>query len=150
MAVDSSLRNAYVLTASGLSIIPLAPVPAQSAPAVSGGAVVNTANFTEAVAPGGLISIFGRGLAGNTSAGATPSADSARRLLRDPEQHAPASSGDIHGTDQRPAAAGAGGGQVSPGGAVHHQSGGLGGGERDGGEIRAGGLYRRPGPGDFP
>ena len=39
MAVDSSLLNAYVLTASGLSIIPLTPVPAQSAPAVTGNAV---------------------------------------------------------------------------------------------------------------
>ena len=72
MAVDSSLLNAYVLTASGLSIIPLTPVPAQSAPALTGSAVVNTANFTQAVAPGGLISIFGRGLAGNSSASVTP------------------------------------------------------------------------------
>ena len=58
--MDSSLQNAYVLTASGLSIIPLTPVPAQSAPALTGNAVVNTANFTAGVAPGGLISIFGR------------------------------------------------------------------------------------------
>jgi uncharacterized protein (TIGR03437 family) len=72
MAVDPSGANAYVLTASGLSIIPLGQTSAQGAPALTGNAVVNTASFTAGVAPGSLISIFGRNLGQSAAAGSTP------------------------------------------------------------------------------
>jgi uncharacterized protein (TIGR03437 family) len=72
MAVDLPGQNAYVLTASGLSIIPLTPAGSQNAPALAGGGVVNTANYTAAIAPGGLISIFGRNLGETAAAGSTP------------------------------------------------------------------------------
>ncbi len=71
MAVDSSGSNAYVLTASGLSVIPLAS-SAQPPPAVSAGGIVNTANYTAAIAPGGLISVFGKNLAASAAAAGTP------------------------------------------------------------------------------
>ncbi|HLH15698.1 MAG TPA: hypothetical protein VKX45_00685 [Bryobacteraceae bacterium] len=71
MAIDPSGSNAYVLTESGLSIIPLT-APAQPAPSVSAGGVVNTANYTAAVAPGGLISVFGKNLAASAVTPGTP------------------------------------------------------------------------------
>jgi uncharacterized protein (TIGR03437 family) len=72
MAVDASATTAYVLTASGLSIIPLSATSTQGGPTLTNNGVVNTASFTAGVAPGGLISIFGRNLAQPASAGATP------------------------------------------------------------------------------
>ena len=64
MALDSTGGAAYVLTASGLSVIPVnltgAPNPP---PAVAPNGVVNTASFRTGVAPDGLISIFGVNLA---------------------------------------------------------------------------------------
>ena len=71
MAIDPSGSNAYILTASGLSIIPLTAT-SQPAPAVSPGGVVNTANYTAGIAPGGLISIFGRNLGAGATAPGTP------------------------------------------------------------------------------
>jgi uncharacterized protein (TIGR03437 family) len=71
MAVDPSGSTAYVLTASGLSVIPLSPV-GQGTPTVTSGGVVNTANYTAAVAPGGLISIFGRNLSQGGTFSNTP------------------------------------------------------------------------------
>jgi uncharacterized protein (TIGR03437 family) len=72
MAMDAAGQNAYILTVSGLSIIPLSSTPPQSTPAVTGGGVVNTANFTSGVAPGGLISIMGRSLGATASAPGSP------------------------------------------------------------------------------
>jgi uncharacterized protein (TIGR03437 family) len=73
MAVDAGQANAYVLTASGLSIVPLSAVATQNVPQVSANGVVNTANGSTGVAPGGLISILGRNLAnGSTTAGVSP------------------------------------------------------------------------------
>jgi uncharacterized protein (TIGR03437 family) len=72
MAVDLAGQNAYVITASGLSIIPLTPATTQNAPAVPANGVVNTANYTAGIAPGGLISIFGRNLGATASAPSTP------------------------------------------------------------------------------
>jgi uncharacterized protein (TIGR03437 family) len=72
MAVDLPGQNAYVLTASGLSIIPLTSAATQNAPAVPGNGVVNTANYTAGIAPGGLISIFGRNLGTTAVAPSTP------------------------------------------------------------------------------
>ena len=64
MALDPTGSNAYVLTASGLSIIPLAPIPAASRPTVAqNNGVVNLASYQPSVAPGGLIGVFGNNLA---------------------------------------------------------------------------------------
>src|SRR5262249_3132076 len=72
IAVDAQGQNAYVLTASGISIIPLTPLANSAAPAFSNPPVLNSANFTAAVAPGGLISVMGRNLAGTESASSNP------------------------------------------------------------------------------
>ena len=72
MAVDASGTTAFVLTESGLSVIPLDSVPASSAPTVAANGVVNIANFQSAVAPNGLVAVIGRNLAGTaTASGAT-------------------------------------------------------------------------------
>ena len=63
MAVDTRTNTAYVLTASGLQIVALANTPAGTRPAINPGAVVNYANFTTAIAAGGLMTIFGKNLA---------------------------------------------------------------------------------------
>jgi uncharacterized protein (TIGR03437 family) len=73
MVVDAAAASAYVLTVSGLSIVPLTPASTQNAPQVSPGGVVNTANGSTAIAPGGLITILGRDLAsGSATAAVTP------------------------------------------------------------------------------
>ncbi len=73
MAIDPAGTAAYVLTTSGLSIIPITTTPGgQTAPALAAGAVVSTANYLPAVAPGGLVSIFGKNLASDGSAAGTP------------------------------------------------------------------------------
>ena len=71
MAIDPSGQAAYVLTASGLSIVPL-DQPRVDRPAVNRNGVVNMASYTTGVAPGGLISIFGQSLAAAETAGAVP------------------------------------------------------------------------------
>jgi len=63
LVVDATATNAYALTATGLSIIPLAPVPASDRPVVSQNGVVNLASYQPTAAPGGLVSIFGQNLA---------------------------------------------------------------------------------------
>jgi uncharacterized protein (TIGR03437 family) len=72
MVVDSSGTTAFVLTTSGLSIVPLASTSGSGTPQVSSGGVVNTANFQSAVAPGGLISIFGNNLATAATSASSP------------------------------------------------------------------------------
>lgn len=73
MAVDAAGTTAYILTTSGVSVVPIsAPVSAQSAPQLAGTPVTNTANLTTGVAPGGLISIFGRNLAATASSTGAP------------------------------------------------------------------------------
>ena len=73
MALDPAATTAYVLTASGLSVIPLsAATGAPSAPTLAGTALVNSANLTAGVAPGGLVSIFGKNLAAGGSSQGTP------------------------------------------------------------------------------
>ncbi|MBZ5624791.1 MAG: hypothetical protein LAQ69_39740 [Acidobacteriia bacterium] len=73
MALDPSGATAYMLTASGLSVIPLsAATAAQSAPQLAGTPATNSANFTTGMAPGGLISIFGKNLAAAAGAPGTP------------------------------------------------------------------------------
>jgi len=72
MVVDASGSTAYVLTASGLSILPLTAIPTSQVPTLANTALVNAANQTSAVAPGGLVSVLGRNLAATASASATP------------------------------------------------------------------------------
>ncbi|HXB71397.1 MAG TPA: hypothetical protein VNY05_24390 [Candidatus Acidoferrales bacterium] len=76
MAVDAAGTTVFVLTASGLSVVPIgtaaASATASVTPSVAAGGVVSTANFLPAVAPGGLISIFGKNLASGATAPGTP------------------------------------------------------------------------------
>ena len=72
MAVDSAGTTAYAITTSGLSIIPLTQPSASAKPAISRGGVVNLASYTAAVAPNGLISIFGTALGSQAQPGSTP------------------------------------------------------------------------------
>jgi uncharacterized protein (TIGR03437 family) len=72
MVLDSAGTTAFVLTASGLSVVPLATGNQQNLPQVPGSGVVNTANYQTAVAPGGLISIFGTNLASAATAASSP------------------------------------------------------------------------------
>jgi len=72
MALDAAGTTAFVLTASGISVVPLEAATSTAAPQVSANGVVNAANFQAAVAPNGLISIIGRNLAGTASAASTP------------------------------------------------------------------------------
>ncbi len=62
LVVDSTNTNAYALTASGLSIIPLTPVLPADRPVITANGIVNLASYQPASAPGGLISIFGKNL----------------------------------------------------------------------------------------
>jgi uncharacterized protein (TIGR03437 family) len=72
MAIDSTGTNAYAITASGLSIIPLAgPTQAQK-PVPSKGGAVNLASYTASVAPNGLLSIFGTNLGTLATPATTP------------------------------------------------------------------------------
>src|SRR5213079_1760793 len=62
MAVDSTGANAYVISTSGLSIIPLTPLNQQSGPRVFSKGAVNLGSYQTAVAQNGLLSIFGTNL----------------------------------------------------------------------------------------
>ncbi len=69
MAVDAVNQVAYIITASGLSIIPMNP-PASTLstrPAVNLGGVVSLADYTAGLAAGGLVTIFGRNLSNGTA-----------------------------------------------------------------------------------
>jgi len=71
MAVDPSGTTAFIITASGLSVIPLGGSGA-TAPTVPANGIVNVANFQPAVAPNGLIAIIGRNLAATAAANTSP------------------------------------------------------------------------------
>jgi len=60
MAIDAAGTNAYAITATGLSIIPLAGPTQAQMPVPSKGGAVNLASYTPGVAPDGLLSIFGQ------------------------------------------------------------------------------------------
>lgn len=73
MAYDAGGGMVYVLTASGLSAIPLSTGGGSSSePQVSASGVVNAANFQRGIAPTGLVSIYGKNLAANGTAGTVP------------------------------------------------------------------------------
>ena len=71
MALDSTASNAYVLTTSGLSIIPLDVIPASARPVVAQNSIVSTASYLPKLAQGSLATIFGRNLASSASASTT-------------------------------------------------------------------------------
>jgi uncharacterized protein (TIGR03437 family) len=63
MAVDAQATTAYVLTTSGLSIVPLTTVPATDRPIIqSPNGVVNAASRLPQLGQGGVVSILGRNL----------------------------------------------------------------------------------------
>src|SRR5262249_11209366 len=70
MALDAAGTTAFVLTESGLSLVPLAP-PAAAPPTVPNNGVVNAATFLPSVAANGLVAIIGRNLAATASANTT-------------------------------------------------------------------------------
>jgi uncharacterized protein (TIGR03437 family) len=72
MAIDASGNTAYVITASGLSIVPLTPVVAADRPLPANRGTVNLASYQAQVSPNGLISIFGQNLGQLEIAGSTP------------------------------------------------------------------------------
>ncbi len=72
MAVDATLENAYVLTATGLTIVPLVTPAVTDRPQVPAAGIVNVGNFTASAAPNGLVSIFGQNLGASATAGTTP------------------------------------------------------------------------------
>jgi uncharacterized protein (TIGR03437 family) len=72
MAIDSSGATAYLLTTSGLSIVPLDTPPPTASPRVNAKGAVNLASYQTSVAQNGLLAIFGSNLA--------PSADQAGSL----------------------------------------------------------------------
>ena len=72
MAIDSSGATVYVLTASGIQIVPFDTTGTQNVPQAPANGVVNTANYMSSVASGGLVSIFGQRLASAATAPGTP------------------------------------------------------------------------------
>lgn len=72
MAIDSTGGTAYAITISGLSIIPLAPVLPAERPQPNLRGTVNLASYQAAMAPNGLISIFGQNLGDNDVAETAP------------------------------------------------------------------------------
>jgi uncharacterized protein (TIGR03437 family) len=67
IAVDSAGTTAYVLTASGLSVVSLEMVAIADRPVVTQNAVVNVANQRTTLGQGSLVSIGGRNLAAAAS-----------------------------------------------------------------------------------
>jgi uncharacterized protein (TIGR03437 family) len=72
MAIDAAGANAYAITASGLSIIPLAGPTQAQMPVPSKGGAVNLASYTAGVAPNGLLSIFGQNFGTLATPASTP------------------------------------------------------------------------------
>lgn len=75
LALDTSGTAAYMISESGLSIIPLTPVSSAQKPAVARGGAVNLASYQSAVAVNGLLSIFGTNLGTTAQASSTPLPD---------------------------------------------------------------------------
>ena len=76
LAVDATSSIAYAITATGLSIVTVSPSAANTAirPAVNPGGIVNLADFTGGLAPGGLLTVFGKNLGTMATATATATA----------------------------------------------------------------------------
>jgi uncharacterized protein (TIGR03437 family) len=72
MAVDASGTTAYAVSTTGLSIIPLTPVPATAAPRVATKGAVNLTTYQTTLSPNTLLSIFGTNLGDSAQATAAP------------------------------------------------------------------------------
>jgi uncharacterized protein (TIGR03437 family) len=72
MVVDTVDNMAYALTASGLSMVPLAVPSPAARPAINPNGIVDLASYQPRSAPSGLFSIFGQNLAESASASSTP------------------------------------------------------------------------------
>jgi uncharacterized protein (TIGR03437 family) len=72
MALDPSGTTAYVLTASGLSIVPLEAPARSDQPQINPRGLVSTASYLPNVAPGQLVSLFGRNLGSQAIAATSP------------------------------------------------------------------------------
>jgi uncharacterized protein (TIGR03437 family) len=72
MAIDSANSVAYMISESGLTIIPLSAAPAAQRPAIARGGAVNLASYQSAIAVNGLLSIFGSNLGATAQAATTP------------------------------------------------------------------------------
>lgn len=73
MAIDPTDNTAYLITASGLSIVPLTAISPADRPVLANPApVVNTANLKASIAPGSLVAIQGRGLAASQATASSP------------------------------------------------------------------------------
>lgn len=70
MAIDATSGSAYVLTATGLSIVNLSPTAVNPAlrPAINTGGLVNLGDFTGGIAAGGMFTVFGRNLGTDATA----------------------------------------------------------------------------------
>jgi DNA-binding beta-propeller fold protein YncE len=74
MVVDSAGTTAYMITLSGLSVVPLTPTGADTRPTINTGArgIVNSADGTPNFKPGSFITISGKNLAGTATADTIP------------------------------------------------------------------------------
>ncbi len=74
IVIDSAGANAYAITVSGLSVIPMTPVPVSSVPALGKTGVVNLANLGTALAANEMAAVYGANLAsgGSVSSGQLP------------------------------------------------------------------------------
>jgi hypothetical protein len=72
MAVDNRAQFAYAVTMSGLSIAPLAATRPPERITVNPRGLVHASTYAAELAPGGLFSIFGQGMAESASAGSLP------------------------------------------------------------------------------
>jgi len=73
LAMDPNSATAYALTTSGLSVIPLTPIPPSDRPSVNPNGVVSLASYLPTFAPGGLGTIYGRNMASETNSGISAS-----------------------------------------------------------------------------
>jgi uncharacterized protein (TIGR03437 family) len=71
MTVDATGTTAYLITTSGLSILPLDLPPVADRPTVNQRGIVNLATLQVSIAQNGLVSILGRSLAASATADAT-------------------------------------------------------------------------------
>jgi uncharacterized protein (TIGR03437 family) len=72
MATDAAGTTAYVLTTTGLSIIPIDRTAASDRPQIAQNGVVNAASLQAGAAPNTLITILGRNLASTEKASTSP------------------------------------------------------------------------------
>jgi len=72
MGVDSGGTTAFLITASGLSVVSLRQPSLADRPVINPGGVVHAATFSRSISPGALVTIFGRSLAERATAGELP------------------------------------------------------------------------------